>query len=103
MPNIINELKNLEVTGPTLDELIVLSAQARAIAAEYEQAKVGVPIWLNDARAQLSVEIVNRGRDNLRKQIREAEFALDRLKTPTEKRAETEAQLAELKARLATA
>jgi hypothetical protein len=91
--SLINQLKALDTTRPDLDELVSLSAQAKVLRAEYESENVDVPEWLDNANREIKREIRNRAADSIEKRKKELQNRLDALKTPTERRAELQAEL----------
>ena len=94
----LEKLKNLDVDRPDLEELIYLSAQARALRAEFEAESVEVPEWLDNSARALKREVRTRLANSVDKRVREIKSRLDALKTPSEKKAELEAELATLTA-----
>lgn len=95
MPN-LNDLKNLDLQRPDLEELVFLSATATILHTEFEKLGVDVPEWVDTRARELKREIRTRQQDGIDKRTREIRSRLDALKTPSEKRAELEAELAKL-------
>lgn len=94
----LDKLKNLDVQRPDLEELIYLSAMAKSLRTEYEAEQVEVPEWLDNSARTIKNEIRSRQADAVDKRRREIRSRLDALKTPSEKRAELEKELASLPA-----
>lgn len=90
------QLRNLDVQRPSLDELVFLSMLARGLRAEYEHATVDIPEWLDSRQRELKREISTRQQDAIDKRRSELKSRLEALKTPSEKRVELEAELARL-------
>lgn len=94
----LEQLKNLDLARPSTEELVVFSAMATLLHAEYDRLGVDVPEWLDTRVRELKREIRSRQSDATEKRIRELRLSLDRLKTPDEKRAQISAELARLTA-----
>lgn len=94
----LDRLKNLDVARPDLEELVYLSAEAKMLRAEFELEGVEIPEWLDNTARELKREIRTRQADAVDKRVREIRSRLDALKTPSEKRAELESELAKLTA-----
>ena len=94
----LEELKNLNLERMDLDEAIALSAFARILKAEYEHANAEAPAWLDDRTREIRMEIRDRMRDSVAKQIKETEARLESLATPEEKRQNLRIRLEALKA-----
>lgn len=97
---LIEQLKNLNIDREGLDELIVLSAQARAIDVEYEAQGTIAPEWLSDARRTLSREIKERTANQLEMRLRELEQADAADMTASERRTRRATERAEIERRL---
>mgnify|MGYP001602377954 CR=1 FL=1 len=59
----LEQLKNLDVNRPALEELVFLSAQAKLLRAEFEAEAVDVPEWLDTRSRELKREIRTRQAD----------------------------------------
>ena len=94
----LDRLKNLDVQRPDLEELVFLSAQAKILRAEFEVENVDVPEWLDNSARALKREVRTRLANSVDKRVREIKSRLDALKTPSEKKAELEKELATLTA-----
>jgi DNA repair exonuclease SbcCD ATPase subunit len=94
----LEQLKNLDLQRPTLEELVYVSALATGLHAEYDKLSVDVPEWLDNRARELKREIRTRQQDSVDKRVSEIKSRLDALKTPTEKRAELQAELDKLTA-----
>lgn len=98
--NLVTELKQLNTDHGDVDELIALKAGADGMVATYAGFQLDQPQWLADARENLDREIKARHRDQLEKELREAERDAEGLKSATERREENAARIAKLKAAL---
>jgi hypothetical protein len=92
----LEQLRNLDLARPDLEELVAMSAAATAIHGEFEKLSVDVPEWLDTRARELKREIRTRQQDSVDKRVREIKARMDTLKTPTEKRAELQAELDKL-------
>lgn len=86
--NLIEQLKNLNIEKTSLDEMILLSASARALNSEYEANGTVAPEWLSDARRMLGREIKVRTQNQLEMRLRELEAADAADRTASERRAD---------------
>lgn len=82
------------------DEAVVLSAEARALAAEYEALDVPAPEWLDKATNVLREEIARRNRASDLARLKELESELEGYKTVSERRTEAQRRLADLQKKL---
>ena len=82
--------------------LVFLSATATGLRGEFEKLNVEVPEWLDTRSRELKREIHTRQQDATDKRVREIRSRLDALKTPSEKRAELEAELTKITASAAS-
>jgi hypothetical protein len=94
----LEQLKNLDLQRPDVEELVCLSSMATSLHFEFEKLNLDVPEWLDTRSRELKREIRARHQDQLDKRVREIRSRLDALKTPTEKRAELERELEKLTA-----
>jgi hypothetical protein len=97
----LEQLKNLDLQRPSLEELVYVSTLATVMHAEYEKLSVDVPEWLDTRSRELKREIRARQQDSVDKRVSEIKSRLDALKTPTEKRSELQAELDKLMATVA--
>jgi ATP-dependent Lon protease len=94
----LDQLRTLNLQQPGLEELVFMAAMARAFHAEFDANSVDVPEWLDERTREIKREIRTRQADAIDKRKRELKSRLDALKTPTEKRAELQAELDKLEA-----
>lgn len=94
----LEKLRNLDVQRPDLEELVFLSATAKALRTEFEAENVDVPEWLDNTSRELKREIRTRQQDSIEKRVRDIRSRLDALKTPSEKRIELQSELDKLTA-----
>ena len=90
---IIEQLKTLSVNRLDFEELILLSALASSIAAEYAVHGQESPDWLTSAKDSLTTEIKAQVRGNLLKRRAEISARLENLRTPEEKKAALKREL----------
>lgn len=91
----LETLKHLDVERLDFDELIALSAFAKLLRAEYESASE-VPEWLDDAGRSLKRDLQARQADATEKRLRELKARRETLKTPDQKRADIDKEIADL-------
>jgi len=97
----IEKLKSFSPTKYSLEDLIELSASARALSGEYIAVGIDVPDWLIEATKRLAASIKNRVRDELERKLASAQARRASLKTADERRKETDEEIAALTAKLA--
>jgi prenyltransferase beta subunit len=99
--NLIQTLKDLTDTHRLhLDEMIVLSAQAKTLRSEYQNHEMEVPTWLADALQVLGSSIAQQDRDNKLMQLRQLEQEAGALMSRDEKRAAIASKAERLRAQL---
>ena len=86
----LNQLRNLVPDKHDLEDLVALSAEAKAILAEFTALGVDEPEWLGPAVRALSREIRVRQADSIEKRLRQAKARIQALKPASERRAELE-------------
>jgi len=96
----LDKLRNLHADGFDLDELLILSATADSLEAQYDYYGVKHPDWFKNAKDVLAAEVKSRIRGDLLKRKAEAESRLETLKTSTEKKAQLRKELEEIKSQL---
>jgi len=79
-----------------LDELVTLAAFGRSLREEYAAQKVDEPDFVNIQLKTINREIQDRVSDLRETRKKQIKAKLQNLKTPQERRAELEAELAEL-------
>lgn len=92
----LNKLKNFDALRMSVEELLELSAYARALKAEYDYNNMDIPEWLEGQIKSLKREINTRNAEALEARKRDLEARLEGLKTNREKREELEKELAKL-------
>jgi DNA repair ATPase RecN len=92
--------KNFSADRMDLDELVALSAFGKSLRAEYEALQLEEPEFVAVQINTLKREIRSRVADKLEARKRELANRIDSLKTPKEKKAELEAELAKLEKQL---
>ena len=98
MFELVNALKTLNTDRPTTEELVFLSHAARSYRAEFEALQMEVPEWLDEVTRKLRREITSRNADSLANTVRSIDAELERLKTPSERKAELQAKREKLTA-----
>lgn len=93
----LEKLKNFDPEKGDVDEMVVLSAFARNIAAEYAHLGIDQPEWLEVKHKEVLREVDTRLSDLRAKRIREIERSLAGLKSAEEKRADLKAELERLR------
>jgi len=96
----INQLKSLNTDKYDLDELVALSAEGKALQAEYSALGADEPEWLGTAVRSLARDIRVRQADAIEKRLRQAKARVQALKPASERRAELEAEIASLQSKL---
>lgn len=96
----INQLKQLDTDRYDLDELVALSAEGKAIQAEFASLGADEPEWLGAAVRALARDIRVRQADAIEKRLRQARARVEALKPASERRAALEAQIAADEARI---
>lgn len=96
----ISQLKSLDTDRYDLDELVALSAEGKALSAEYAALGADEPEWLGSAVRSLARDIRTRQADAIEKRLRQAKARVQALKPASERRAELEAEIAKLQDQL---
>lgn len=96
----INQLKTLDTDRYDLDELVALSAEGKALQAEYAALGVDEPEWLGTAVRSLIRDVRTRQADAIEKRLRQAKARVQALKPASERRAELEAEIQKLQSQL---
>jgi hypothetical protein len=84
----LDQLKNFNVDGLDMEELVALSLLGRQIRAEYEALQIEEPAWVDVQIKALRREIHVRNANALESRRREIDLRLDSLKTPGQKKQE---------------
>lgn len=100
---LIERLKALDKDKAQLDELVQMSAESKAVAAEYSAYGLAAPTVLIEGQRVLATEIRRLAEDKIRKELREIEQAEAGLESAAEKRARLAERKAELQSKLAGA
>ena len=98
--NLIGALKGFDADRMSVDDMVVLSVNAEALAAGFTAKSLPVPLYVSDAIRKLDREIKERGRDAREKRLREKMAERDGMLTAAEKRERLDAEVAALKAEL---
>jgi hypothetical protein len=96
----LSQLKNFDADRFDIDELVALSAEGKALQAEYKALDVEVPEWLDSTVTSIGRVINLRLDESLQKRLRQAEARIQALKPASERRAELESEVAKLRTKL---
>jgi len=91
-----NKLKNFAASRYDINELVELSAYARALRLEYEALGVEVPDDIDHQIKAVRREISDLQRDAIAARRQSIRSRIDALKSPDQKRKELEEELAKL-------
>jgi len=97
------ELKSATLNRMDIDDLLELSAYARALENEAKELGVELPEWIAENAQSIRREIKAKNRDRLAARIKAVKARRETLKTPDEKRTALDNELAVLEAELAKA
>jgi hypothetical protein len=97
----LQELRNANPEGVSLEEAVSLVAHGEAMLEVYEGLAMEAPEWIKDKVGALKKDLASKRRDNLEKAIKDAKRSLEDLKSKEEKKADVEAKLRALEAKLA--
>jgi len=92
----LSEFRTFNKDRMDLDELVALAAFGRSLREEYAAQKVDEPDFVNIQLKTINREIQDRVSDLRETRKKQIKAKLQNLKTPQERRAELEAELAEL-------
>lgn len=92
----LEQFKSFDSDALDVDELVELSMFGEQYRAHFDKLNLEVPEWVDDQNRSVKLAIRARTQDILAKRIKEAKIKLGNLKTPAEKRAELESELAKL-------
>lgn len=98
----LDRLRSFDVDRMDMEEAVSLSAFGRALRTEYDVLQEMPPDWLDNRLKELRRMIRSRQQDSLEKRLREARLRLSHLRTPDEKRADVEREIASLEQQLIT-
>ena len=90
------ELKNFNKNSASLDEMVELSAQARAVEAEFGVQGVDLPGWFDATVSSLRREIKSKLQDAKAAKLRELKARRASLATVDEKRTQLDKEIADL-------
>ncbi len=99
----LDNLKNFDAKRADLAELIELSAFGRTLLAEFETLTVEPPEWAVENLTAVRREIRSRNQDRLAARLKTAKMRLETLKSPDEKRAGVQTEIADLEKQLLAA
>ena len=94
----ITALKNFNADRLDIDEMVGLLADCKALRTEYEALQIEEPEYIDTTIKAIRREINARNADKIAARKRELTARIDGLKTPAQKKAEAEAELARLEA-----
>ena len=94
----LQSFKTFNADRMDVDELVALLAFGKTLRTEYEALQLEEPEFVDTQLKSLRREINARNADKIAARKRELTARIDSLKTPTQKKAEAEAELARLEA-----
>lgn len=102
---IVQQLKAFDSArqGTSFDDLVGLSITGKLMIDGYGRLDMEPPAWLEDVLIGIDAEIKNRRRDQLERELREAELSVSRLKTREERRADQTTRIERLRKQLGKA
>lgn len=92
----MDKLKSLQLQRMDVDEMIELATWGRAMHNGYTHYDVPAPGWLQDSLEQLDAEIKRRRQELLQARLQEVRSRKQALKTREERRADLDAEEAQL-------
>jgi len=92
----ITALKNFNADRLDMEDLVGLLADSKALRAEYEALQIEEPEYIDTTIKAIRREITSRNADKIAARKRELTARIDSLKTPAQKKAELEKELAKL-------
>ena len=93
MNNMIDEIRNWNVDAAGLDKTVATLAMAELVRAKFEAKNVPVPEWLDHQIRAMNRAVESLTRDAKELRLKELRAQASQLKTPTERRAEIQAEL----------
>lgn len=100
----INALKNMTLDRiMDIEEAVIMSADARSLAQEYEELEIPVPDWLTKATDVIREEIARRTRAESLNELKKLELEVEGYKTVNEKRDEARRRIGDLQKKLGLA
>jgi hypothetical protein len=87
--------------GFEMDQLLALSAFGKGLRAEYDEAVLPIPDWLEESLKAVRTEILSRRRDSLEKALKSAQSRLEALKSADERRADLKSEIEKIQKALA--
>jgi hypothetical protein len=94
----LNTFKNFNIDGLDIDELVVLHSFGTQLRSHYASMQLEEPEYIGVQLNSLTREIGVRTADKREARVREIKSRLESLKSPDQKRAELEKELASLTA-----
>lgn len=96
----LNALRNFDVTNPTVEELIAVSAELSLLANGYANRGLEVPVWIADKSEEVDAEIKSKVKAERMANIKKMKSQRAALMTNEEKRKLLDAQIAEAESQL---
>ncbi len=96
----IRSLKNFQVHGNDVDELIAVEADLKTLAQTYAGRNLEIPEWVNEKLGAIDIEIKTLVRAERQAKIKKMKAQRSALMTPDEKRQRLDAEIAEEEALL---
>lgn len=96
----LHEFKQYAPSEDSVENMMTYHAFGVGLSKSYTDFGLEPPDWLVEKLAALGREIKVKQRDELERELKKAELALDSLKTAEEKRGDLRAKIERLKAKL---
>lgn len=97
---ILQELKQFKLEDESVDEMLMMHASAKMLHQSYIGFGLEPPEWVVDKLSALDREIRIKQRDELERELKKTELALEGLKSAQEKREDLRAKANRLRSRL---
>lgn len=98
--SVLQEFKQFEVNDESVENMLVQFAFGKSLQAAYAEFGLESPECLSDRVNALGREIKIKQRDELERELKKAELALEGLKSAEEKRSDLRAKAERLRAKL---
>lgn len=92
----LDAIKNYNTGAGSTEDLVALHAFGSMVKEHFEAMDIAQPDWLDSKLKQVKREIAQRNSDEIERKLRDARARLDNLKTPTERKAELQKEIARL-------
>lgn len=96
----LQQFKNFDTDRLDVDELVALVAFGTMFRNEYEKHALDVPDWVDNNLRALKRDLKTKNAERLSARRKELKARLEALKTPSQRKAETEKELKSIEAQL---